>query len=437
MKTNKKPACLILMSWMVGLIGIIGAVRADRAQASDAMAEFTALQLPFVQHEPWRFTKFPIIAWWGPPGTATLEDFQRYKDAGFNLYAANPDAGFDHAMRFAKETGLDVMPFRQGQGFILKHRKVDYDKHGIEPVGWITNDEPQGPAAVMHSIRAVHELMRQDPTRWTLFNMLPPFAQGQPDTEAVIDVAVRNGLPILSYDHYIMMADGSTQQQPHFAHLELFRRKSLEHDVPFWAFALTVKHAHYRRPSESDVRYKQFTNLAYGAKGLWYFTYWGPTDWEGWDKVAIVDPADGSPTELYDVVKDINQAVLQVGDTLLKLRSTAVVHNRPPDAGKPFTPDTYWITDLHARNILIGFFEDPEGSQYAMVVNKRHGMDKTAAELTDTVTLHFADNVVRVEVLSWLDGETGDLLMLDHQATLNIAGGTGVLLKAVDAPTGR
>lgn len=421
--------CAVIAAFPV--LFCVPVIHAEEVVTPDALAGFNALELPAVRREPWCFTKFPIIAWWGPPGTATLKDFNRYKDAGFTLYAANPDTGFDRAMRLAKRADLDVMAFKRGQGFGLKHRPADYHRHGIEPVGWITNDEPQGSAAVTHSITAVNGLMRENPARWALFNMLPPFAQGEPDTETVIDVAVRNGLPILSYDHYIMLADGSTQQNPHFTHLELFRRKSLEHGVPFWAFALTIKHFNYRRPSESDVRYKQFTNLAYGAKGLWYFTYWGPTDWDRWDNVAIVNPADGSPTELYGVVKAINHAVLEVGDTLLKLRSTAVVHNRAPEGCERFTPDTYWITDLKARNVLIGFFEGPDGETYAMVVNKRHGMGKSAAELTEAVTLRFADHVTAVEALSWLDGQTGPLPIQDHHATLNIAGGTGVLLKAV------
>jgi hypothetical protein len=116
---------------MLALFTLVYTTHAEETPASDPMAEFKALQLPPVQREPWRFKNFPILAWWGPPGTATLEDFKRYKDAGFTLYAANPDAGFNRAMRFARQAGLDVMPFRQGQGFALKHRKADYHKHDI------------------------------------------------------------------------------------------------------------------------------------------------------------------------------------------------------------------------------------------------------------------------------------------------------------------
>ena len=62
---------------------------------SDAIQQtvLEALMLPRVVRRPWRFRRFPIIGWWGPPGTAKLADFRAYKDAGFTIYAANPDTG--------------------------------------------------------------------------------------------------------------------------------------------------------------------------------------------------------------------------------------------------------------------------------------------------------------------------------------------------------
>ncbi|HTL29898.1 MAG TPA: hypothetical protein VL282_11780 [Tepidisphaeraceae bacterium] len=60
--------------------------------ASAQPKPITQLNLPKVEAQPWRFKEFPIVAWWSPPGTATDEDFRAYKDCGFTLYLANPDA---------------------------------------------------------------------------------------------------------------------------------------------------------------------------------------------------------------------------------------------------------------------------------------------------------------------------------------------------------
>lgn len=394
--------------------------------------ELEELKLPPAERKPWRFEEFPILAWWAPPGTASLGDFIAYREAGFNLHPLNPDAAFGEGLEKIERAGLKAMVFRKAQGFSHAPAEVDFDaiRERDSVVGWITHDEPGGYGAVIEAITAVNSLMRDDPTRWALFNFLPPQAQQNPPTEPIIDAAVKHGMPILSYDHYIIAADGTTNRRAHFDNLELFRQASLRYDLPFWAFALTIQHFHYRRASESDVRWKQFTNLAYGAKGLWYFTYWGPTDWENWGNVAIVDPADGSRTELYDYVRAINRTVLEMGDLLLRLRSEEVVHTDPPEGHLPFEKGRFWIADIEAADALIGFFRDPvEGGRYALVVNNRHGKELTAAETAEIVTLHLAPEVAGVTAVSWLDGEPGRLELAERAVTMRIAGGTGVLLQ--------
>ncbi len=412
------------------LLGLLLASAFAPCQVLSVRAEgLENLQLPGVVKQPWRFRKFPIIAWWGPPGTARAEDFRAYKEAGFTLYAANPDAGYERALQLAAQAGLPVMAYRQVQGFGLPPEPADFSRHREQIAGWLTNDEPGGEPAVTHSITAVNTLMREDPTRWALFNMLPPGAQRNPSTEPVIEAAVRNGMPLLSYDSYVLGADGTDNTSAHFRYLEQFRQASLKYKVPFWAFALSIKHLSYRRPSESDLRWNHFTNLAYGAKGLWYFTYWGPTSWENWDTVAIVNPADGSKTALYEQVKALNQTVLSVGDVLLGLTSTGVVHTSPPQGQQPFVPNQQWITGLKARDALIGFFEDKAGRRYALLVNKQHGKGLSAAQAADAIELSFALNVHSLSALSWLDGRPGPLKIDHGQATLRVAGGTGVLLR--------
>lgn len=422
---RKLPQLRRLASLLGLLLGSASSCRVSSARAEGLQD----LQLPAVAKQPWRFRKFPIIAWWGPPGTARAEDFRGYEEAGFTLYAANPDSGYNRALQLAAQAGLPVMAYRQAQGFGLPPQPADFSRQREQIVGWLTNDEPGGEAAVTQSITAVNTLMREDPTRRALFNLLPPDAQQNPSTEPIIEAAVRNGMPLLSYDSYVLSADGTDNTVAHFRYLEQFRQASLRYKVPFWAFALSIKHLGYRRPSESDLRWNHFTNLAYGAKGLWYFTYWGPTSWDNWDSVAIVNPADGSKTELYEQVKALNHAVLAVGDVLLGLSSTGVVHTSPPQGQQPFVPNRQWITGIKAHDALIGFFEDNGGRRYALVVNKQHGKGLSAAQTSDTIELNFALNVHSLSALSWLDGKPGPLKISRGQATLQIAGGTGVLLR--------
>jgi len=408
-------------------------VSSSGLQGSDRILNLRSLELPTFEHEEWRFKGFPILAWWPPPGTATTRDFLLYKEAGFTIYPVNPDVGFDNSVRLAEQVGLPILIWRSYQDFGLPRIKGPTafcaDSASIV-VGWITADEPQGMRAIVKAITGVNELMQEDPSRVAFFNMLPPRRQGTPDTEAIIDAAVRCGMPILSYDSYVMRHDGTNEAKEHFDALEVFREASTRHGVPFWAFALTSGHSTFRRPSESDLRWKQYTNLAYGAKGLWYFCYWGPKNWRHWDKAAIVDPRNGEKTELYEYVKAINNAVLDMGDILLGLTSDGVVHTRPQEGHRPFRINEYWISDIVAEDALIGFFHDMNGTPHAMVVNAQHGMNKSAEETADTLELTFAPEVRSVVAISWLDGSPGPIALKEQRASLRLHGGTGVLLKA-------
>lgn len=80
--------------------------------------------------------------------------------------------------------------------------------------------------------------------------------------------------------------------------------------------------------------------------------------------------------------------------------------------------------------VLIGFFVDDAGRQYAMVVNNLHGKGRSSRETADTIELTFGDDVEDVEAVSWLDGEEGKLAMNNKTVSLQIAGGTGGLIKA-------
>jgi hypothetical protein len=203
--------------------------------------------------------------------------------------------------------------------------------------------------------------------------------------------------------------------------------------MPFWAFAVSVSHSGYagtyRRPSESDLRWMQFSNLAYGAKGLWYFTYWGASALDGFAHQAIVSNT-GAKTELWEMVRAINTTVLAAGDTLLGLTSVDVVHTKPPAGQKTFAQGERWINDIQAKDALIGYFEDASGAPYAFVVNKTHGKGQSAAAAADRIQLTLDPTVRALEAVSWLDGTTGPVAIQDGAASLAVAGGTGVLLKA-------
>ena len=79
----------------------------------------------------------------------------------------------------------------------------------------------------------------------------------------------------------------------YFSSLELLRNLSNYHEIPFWAFTCSVRHGDYPTPTEGHIQFQLMNTLAYGAKGLQYFTYAHDN--------AMVRP-DGSTTETWKLL---------------------------------------------------------------------------------------------------------------------------------------
>ena len=116
-----------------------------------------------------------------------------------------------------------------------------------------------------------------------------------------------------------------------------------------------------------------FSPLAYGAKGLIYFTYSRPnsTDY----RTALIDD-NGVPTPNYAVVKQINHYIRDiVGPVVMNSVHLGTFHksNHPTEEPIPndqkINANTPLIADVNNDNILIGLFQDA-ANYFALVVNK-------------------------------------------------------------------
>ena len=73
-------------------------------------------------------------------------------------------------------------------------------------------------------------------------------------------------------------------------------------------------------PTEAEKRFEAMQTLAFGARGLLWFTYWMPRgvpEPQSWKHSLIL--ADGSRDPHYDMVKRINADVKAIGDRTLTL----------------------------------------------------------------------------------------------------------------------
>ena len=65
-----------------------------------------------------------------------------------------------------------------------------------------------------------------------------------------------------------------------FANLEAVRSAASAHKPPFWNIVLSNSHFTYAEPSPAGLRFQAYTTLAYGGRGISYFTYVSPNTGE-------------------------------------------------------------------------------------------------------------------------------------------------------------
>ena len=194
----------------------------------------------------------------------------------------------------------------------------------------------------------------------------------------------------------------------------------MKYDTPFWGFVLVAGiGARYRDPSEAEIRFQIFSNLVYGAQGLFYYGYRQPGGF-----VSCVVARESNPTHHYPQAQRSNAIVLAWSPTLLKLRSTGVYHvGELPQATTALPPEGLVRSVNPSEQLIVGTFDHIESGHYVMLMNK----DYQAAR---RFIIRFAPAVTALAEVSRRTGELVEpTLLTDGAAELYIAAGGARLLK--------
>lgn len=319
---------------------------------------------------------FPLMAWnWAPSNAAT---FQQMRACGLTL------AGF------VTPRELDLCHAAGLRAIVSDPRVSGYDWRNVEETearknvasliaetakhpavyGYYLVDEPN--AALFPGLAKVASLVHEmAPATWAYINLFPNYASreqlGSTDYAAHLEEFIATVRPSqLSYDHYALMEDGSLRHG-YWQNLEAMRSAALRHNLPFWNIVLTVAHFNYREPTAADLRFQVYTTLAYGGRGLAYFTYFAPQ--VGNYRAAPIDQF-GNPTPTWASLQNVNLQVAKLAPTLLQLRSDDVYHlgDVPKECHGP--AETNLLKAINAPNFVAGDFTHADGSRYVLLVNK-------------------------------------------------------------------
>jgi hypothetical protein len=366
-----------------------------------ASARAAAPSVAEVNRRAWQPAEYPISFWCGPPeGFLTPKRFAEIREAGFTFVTPPCTAGGPHGeaatiarnrsmLDLAQKAGLKVfiadnrMPHRM-EGRNAKARieaiVADYRDHPAL-AGYSVKDEPQaGEFADLGEV--VSALREADPAHPAYINLLPyrpGAAWGAPSYEEYLRNFIDTVHPFtLSYDHYTFTkgGDGPTFVQ----NLVSARAASREKGIPFWNIVLVTEHGPYRNLTEPELRYEAMQSLAYGAKGLLWFTYWTPVDASfQWLHAPI--GIDGSRDPHYDMLKRINWELRAYGSALLNADSTAVFHTGDVPQGAAGWSRDYPVRVVDNAALTVGLFTGPGGKHYALAANPnyRQGVQATLA----------------------------------------------------------
>jgi hypothetical protein len=202
-------------------------------------------------------------------------------------------------------------------------------------------------------------------------NLLPNYASagqlGASTYEEYLESFVQTVKPkFLSYDHYALMDDGSLRGG-YYQNLEAVRKSALKHSLPFWNIVLSNSHFRYAEPTPAGFRFQLYTTLAYGGRGISYFTYFAPQ--VGNYRLAPIDQF-GHKTPTWDMLRNVNLQLHKLGPTYITLKSVNVFHHPNVPEGCSGIGTSKYLSSVSGDDLLVGEFEGPGGVPYVMVVNK-------------------------------------------------------------------
>ena len=337
-----------------------------------------------------RVGDFPIMAWIGvPEGETTVERFRELKESGININFSvySSIEAVEKALDIAQEAGVKLMPScpelksepEKTAQRLMKHPAL---------AGYHLRDEP-GAADFPELGAWVKRIQSVDNEHGCYINLFPNYAgqevligkdgvlaPGEDPYAKHVELFLKEvPVPFISFDHYPVVEDNGVRmlRSGWYKNLEIIADASRKTDLPFWAFALAIAHTPYPIPTIAELRLQMFSNLAYGAQTLQYFTYWHPGDNTPWDFHDSPIDLDGARTIVYDRIKSVNQEIHSLSGVFMGAELVSVWHtgSEIPDGTRPIDKLPEQIQSLNtSEGMAIVSILKNQGKQFLIIVNR-------------------------------------------------------------------
>jgi len=368
----------------------------------------------------------PILGWYSiPPEEATTARYLEMKDAGFDIsfsFLGSPQ-DVQKSLDAAHLAGMKIV-------ISCPELKTDTEKivkqfmNHPALAGYFLRDEPAVDAFTdlgnwAKRVNAV------DPKHFCYVNLFPNYATpvqlGTADYRDYVNKFAKEvPLHFLSFDSYPLTSAEGVYEKWH-QNLEIFSDEAKKVNKPFWGFAQSVLFDNkHEDPTLATMRVQMFTNLAYGAQGLQYFTYWTPVssaeDFRG-GPITL----EGKRTTVYDHIKTLNLEIRSLSGVFYgaKVKSLQFFGNNIPAGTKRMSvlPAAIKVFATEGKTALVSFMENG-GKQFIVIVNTdyRKKMSLTLSGDSSLKRVLKDGSIVPASAYaSTFDVEAGDVVIFNYE----------------------
>jgi hypothetical protein len=375
-----------------------------------------------------------VIAAWNPPYTTDAE-YQVYREAGFNLVMHPRYDLPDRALELARKHGLRVMidtytpndkPWGGTAGPYMPHPahhpatlpelKWLHERYGKHPslAGYLLGDDY---GVIPAELIETTQFLRDNAP-----HLFPWICQNNMNARSLAEAGNPFQDPQIYPTLYQKDWPAEAQCREFCIQLQRLRAGCREYGLTPWPMFNVCG-----VDSDSLIRFQVYASLAYGAQGIWYFTYFdGIQKGRGYETLGEVreHQLPGWPT-----VAEANRRVAQWGPALLGRTCVGVFRTSwPVPAG--VRPGEGKLIEQMSGDLLVGILTKADAPPLAMVVDTRTSKQRDEVPERE-VEVCFTQAVTRLDVLEGgaagaINGRTLKLKLPGGGGQLVVLHGDGV-----------
>jgi hypothetical protein len=317
-----------------------------------------------------RAEDFPIFPW--DQLGSNQARYDEARDCGFNVGGFVAPENLDLAQKaglkaFVVDPAIKIREnLSLSDADITSNVRSAIARVGSHPavLGYHLIDEPAG-KLLPTVANWVNAFNAEAPDTIAFVNLFPWFQTGYED---YLTTFIQLSKPkVFSYDNYVILDDGSIRPT-FYLNLEIARDLSLKTGIPFWFVGLANAHFSYAEPTYATFRFQMYSALAYGVRGMGWFTYTARD--RGNYRLTAID-FDGRKTPTWDMLRAANMQIHCLGPVYTTLKSVNVFHYPDVPRGCRGIESSRYLNEVKGKGpFVVGEFEHPDGRPYFLIVNR-------------------------------------------------------------------